>query len=198
MSTLPTDSPSEIAEKYANDFIKELQLDTKVEEKCEWCCLLWSKDYWAERARKTQIDLQQMKERAIRSAAESNLTALYANSQFLNTVAQIYARLFGENEKNCTAKCFSNCPYASDRAYLLRQGSLASVFITLLHKAVSYSMLERHPLDSGLLDEEYGNVYGIDLTDFQDLQQSLTDGRFKTLFEVTVKLSRKLAGIPSR
>ena len=94
-------------------------------------------------------------------------------------------------------KIFTNCPFVDKREHLLRKGSLASMFITILHKAVSYSMLERHPLDSGLLDEEYENVYGIDLTNFQDLQQSMIDGRFRTLFDVTVKRSRELAGIPS-
>jgi hypothetical protein len=197
MNTLPTDDLTPIAEKYAIDFIKELHLDSKVEEKCDWCCLLWSRDYWAERARKAQIDIQQMKEHVNRSPAQSNnLTAFYENSQFLNTVAQVYAKLFSE-ENSCAVKSFTNCPYVDKREHLLRKGSLASIFITILHKAVSYSMLERHPLDSGLLDEEYENVYGIDLTNFQDLQQSMIDGRFRTLFNLTVKRSQELAGIPS-
>jgi hypothetical protein len=198
MNTLPTDDLTTIAEKYANDFIKELQLDSKVQEKCDFCCLLWSRDYWAERARKAQIDIQQMKEHVNRSPTEAkNLTAFCANSQFLNTVAQVYAKLFSEEEKSCAVKSFTNCPFVDKREHLLRKGSLASIFITILHKAVSYSMLERHPLDNGLLDEEYVNVYGIDLINFQDLQQSMIDGRFRTLFNVTVKRSRELAGIPS-
>jgi len=198
MNTLPTDDLTTIAEKYVTDFMKELRLDSKVEERCDWCCLLWSRDYWAERARKAQIDLQQMKEHVNRYPTESkNLTAFYANSQFLNTVAQVYAKLFSEEENSCPVKSFINCPYVDKREHLLRKGSLASVFITILDKAVSYAMLERHPLDSGLLDEEYENVYGIDLTNFEDLQQSMTDGRFRTLFNVTVKRSRELAGIPS-
>jgi len=198
MNTLPTDSLTPIAEKYATNFIKELQLDSKLEERCDWCCLLWSRDYWAERARKAQIDIQQMKEHVNRSSAGAkNLRAFCANSQFLNTVAQVYTKLFNEEEKSCTVKIFTNCPFVDKREHLLRKGSLASVFITILHKAVSYSMLERYPLDNGLLDEEYENVYGIDLTNFQDLQQSMTDGRFETLFNETVKHSRELAGIPS-
>jgi len=198
MKTLSTDDLTTIAEKYATDFIKELQLDSKVEEKCDFCCLLWSRDYWAERARKAQMDIQQMKEHLNSSSiGAKNLTAFCANSQFLNTVAQVYAKLFSEEEKSCAVKIFTNCPFVDKREHLLRKGSLASMFITILHKAVSYSMLERHPLDSGLLDEEYENVYGIDLTNFQDLQQSMIDGRFRTLFDVTVKRSRELAGIPS-
>ena len=198
MNTLPTDSLTPIAEKYATNFIKELQLDSKLEERCDWCCLLWSRDYWAERARKAQIDIQQMKEHVNRSPTEAkNLTAFCANSQFLNTVAQVYAKLFGEEEKSCAVKSFTNCPFVDKREHLLRKGSLASIFITILHKDVSYSMLERHPLDNGLLDEEYVNVYGIDLINFQDLQHSMIDGRFRTLFNVTVKRSRELAGISS-
>ena len=198
MNSLPTDDLSSIAEKYATDFIKELQLDSKVDEKCDWCCLLWSRDYWAERARKAQVDIQQMKEHVIHSSTEiKNFDAFCANSQFLNTIAQVYAKLFSQDKKSCTVKSFTNCPYVDKRQHLLHKGSLASVFITILHKAVSYTMLESHPLDNGLLDEEYENVYGIDLTNFQDLQQSMTDGRFRTLFDVTVKRSRELAGLPS-
>lgn len=199
MNSLQTDDPTSIAEKYATDFIEELQLDSEVDEECDWCCLLWSRDYWAERARKAQVDIQQMKEHEIRSPTQSkNLQAFCANSQFLNTVAQVYAKLFSEKEKPCTVKSFINCPYVDKRQHLLRKGSLASVFVTILHKAVSYTMLENHPLESGLLDEEYENVYGIDLTNFQDLQQSMADGRFRTLFNVTVTRSRELAGLPSR
>lgn len=140
-----------------------------------------------------------MKEHEIRSPTQSmNLEAFCANSQFRNTVAQVYAKLLSEEEKTCTVKSFINCPYVDKRQHLLRKGSLASIFVTLLHKAVSYTMLENHPLDSGPLDEEYENVYGIDLTDFQDLQQSMADGRFRTLFNVTVTRLRELAGLPSR
>lgn len=84
------------------------------------------------------------------------------------------------------------------RQDLLRKGTLASVFVTILHKATLYSMLDDHPLDSGLLDEEYRNVYGIDLTNYQDLENSLRDGRFAKLFEATVKRARQLAGLPQK
>lgn len=45
MNSLQTDDLASIAEKYATDFIEELQLDSEVDEKCDWCCLLWSRDY---------------------------------------------------------------------------------------------------------------------------------------------------------
>jgi len=64
----------------------------------------------------------------------------------------------------------------------------------MLHKAVSYSMLEKHPLDSGLLDEEYSDVYGINLTSYPDLEASLLDGRFSNLFDAVVKRGRQLSG----
>jgi len=78
---------------------------------------------------------------------------------------------------------------------LLKRGALAGVFATILHKATSYAMLDRHPLDSGLIHEEYGDVYGIDLTNFTDLENSLRDGRFGKLYESVVKKARELAGI---
>lgn len=84
------------------------------------------------------------------------------------------------------------------RQDLLNRGSLASVFVTMLHKATFYSMLDRHPLDSGLIHEEYTDVYGIDLTNYRDLELSLTDGRFQKLYETVVKRAAQLAGIPSK
>ena len=94
--------------------------------------------------------------------------ALVANSQFLNTVAQVYSKLFGGQEKSCAAKSFLNCPYMSERQDLLNKGSLATVFVTILQKATFYAMLDRHPLDSGLLDEEDADdLYGVDLTVYQ-------------------------------
>lgn len=78
---------------------------------------------------------------------------------------------------------------------MLKRGTLAGVFATILHKAVSYAMLSRHPLDSGLIHEEYRDVYGIDLTNFMDLENSLTDGRFGKLYENVVKKARELAGM---
>ena len=83
------------------------------------------------------------------------------------------------------------------RQELLNRGSMASVFVTMLHKATFYAMLDRHPLDSGLIPEEYVNVYGIDLTNYEDLEMSLTDGRFQKLYEVVVKRAMQLARLPS-
>ena len=82
-----------------------------------------------------------------------------------------------------------------ERQELLNSGPLASVFVTILHKATFYAMLDRHPLDSGLLDEEYRDVFGVDLTDFEDLERSLTDGRFEKLYAKVVKRAGELAGI---
>ena len=59
-----------------------------------------------------------------------------------------------------------------------------------------YEMLDRHPIDSGLVNEEYSDVYGINLTDFQDLEESLADGRFATLYGAVLKRATQLAGLP--
>jgi hypothetical protein len=83
----------------------------------------------------------------------------------------------------------------NERQDLLSRGSLASVFVTILHKATLYAMLDLHPLDSGLLDEDYKNVYGVDLTNFQDLQKSLVDGRFERLYAAVLKRAAELAGL---
>jgi hypothetical protein len=120
---------------------------------------------------------------------------MFQNAQFLNTAAQVYGKLFGSPETSCGVKVFEKCPYFSGRQELLKTGSLASVFVTILHKAVMYAALERHPIDSGLVDEEYDDVYGIDLTNFQDLEDSLRDGRFETLYEAVLKRAKQLAGI---
>ena len=48
-------------------------------------------------------------------------------------------------------------------------------------------MLEKDPEDNGLLDDNYSEVFGIDLTNFQDLQDSLRDGQFEKLFQVVAK-----------
>lgn len=95
-------------------------------------------------------------------------------------------------------KDFVNCPFIGQRQELLKKGSLAGVFVTILHKATSYAMLDRHPLDSGLIHEEYNDVYGIDLTNYQDLESSLVDGRFARLYEAVVKRAKQLAGIPQK
>jgi hypothetical protein len=196
MNALSKLSLSSIAEKYAADFIRELHLESEVEPKCEWSCLLWSREHWAEQARKSQIDLQLSKERLSDSLGSSEqLEPLFTNSKFMNTVAQVYSKLFDDEAKSCAVKNFANCPYIGQRQDLLNKGALATVFVTILHKAVSYAMLERHPLDSGLLDDEYADVYGINLTDFHDLEQSLSDGRFEMLFEATVNHAQELAGL---
>ena len=185
-----------IAERYASDFVGQLHLDSRVEQRCEWSCILWSKDHWADQARKAKVDLQQAKESVSFSrGGAKGAETLFVNSQFLNTVAQVYSKLFEAEEKSCNVKNFPNCPFMSEREDLLNKGSLASVFVTILHKATFYAMLDRHPLDSGLIDEEYRNVYGIDLTDFQDLEHSLADGRFERLYAAVVKRARELAGI---
>jgi hypothetical protein len=58
-------------------------------------------------------------------------------------------------------------------------------------------MLDKHPLDSGLLHEEYDDVYGVDMTNYQDLETSLRDGRFAKLYEAVSKKALQLAGLSS-
>lgn len=179
--------------------MRQLQLNSEAEQRCQWSCLLWSKDHSATEANKNQIALQQTKEQ--RSDSPENkkaLQELFLDSQFLNTVAQVYGKLFGGSQNSCNVKDFVNCPFMGQRQELLKQGSLASVFVTILHKATSYAMLDRHPLDSGLIHEEYNDVYGIDLTNYQDLENSLLDGRFTNLYEAVVKRAKQLAGIPEK
>jgi hypothetical protein len=81
------------------------------------------------------------------------------------------------------------------RQDLLKRGTLAGVFATILHKAASYAMLDKRPLDSGLIHEEYRDVYRIDLTNFADLENSLTDGRFAKMYSSVLKRAKQLAGI---
>jgi hypothetical protein len=175
--------------------VKQLRLDSEVEQRCEWSCLLWSKDYWTAEAQKAQIALQQIKDPLTTSTrTDKTHSSLFLDSQFANTIAQVYAKLFG-TEQSCSVKKFANCPFMGQRQDLLKRGALAGVFATILHKATSYAMLDRHPLDSGLIHEEYRDVYGINLTDFTDLENSLLDGRFGRLYENVVKKARELAGI---
>ena len=182
-------------EWYASDFIKQLYLDSGIEQKCERTCLLWSKEHWANEAKKAQMSLQESKERALNSS-DTSINGLFLNTQFLNTVAQVYGRMFGFENELCGEKDFEKCPYLTQRKDLLRIGSLASIFITILHKATMSAMLERHALDSGFIDDEYNDVYGIDLTNFQDLKASLQDGRFAILYDAVLKHAKQLAGIP--
>lgn len=192
---MPSDE-QEIAEKYATDFTTQLHLDNLPEQRCEWSCILWSKDHWADQAQRAKINLHQAKERpGVSHSGPGNVETLLSNSQFLNTVAQVYSRLFNVQDKSCSVKEFVNCPFMNERQDLLSRGSLASVFVTILHKATLYAMLDLHPLDSGLLDEDYKNVYGVDLTNFQDLQKSLVDGRFERLYAAVLKRAAELAGL---
>ena len=199
ISSLPETETSKIAMRFASRFMTELKLNAEVEQRCEWSCILWSKDNWAERAQKSKIELEQAKEQASKAATHArNLETLFVNSQFLNSVAQVYSKLFNGTEKTCSVKDFPACPFMGQRQDLLNRGSLASVFVTILHKATFYAMLDRHPLDSGLLDEEYGDVYGINFTDFEDLENSLRDGRFEKLYQVVVMRASELAGFPTK
>jgi hypothetical protein len=196
VDALSDDETIQFTKRYAADFIRQLRLDSQVVQRCEWSCLLWSKDHWADQARKAKIDLHQGKERLTASPNNSMTTeTLFTNSQFLNTVAQVYSKLFDAEGKTCALKDFPNCPFMDERQELLNRGSLASVFVTILHKATFYAMLDRHPLDSGLLDEEYRDVFGVDFTDFQDLERSLTDGRFEKLYAKVVRRAGELAGL---
>ncbi len=194
MKPLQTNSETLNPQGYAADFIKQLQLDSEADQKCEWSCLLWSKDHWASEARKAQINLQQTKER-FNNSTQTALQTLFPETQFLNTVAQVYSRLFGRTDQFCNTKDFQKCPYLGQRQNLLENGSLASVFVTILHKASLYAMLDRHPIDSGLMNDEYEGVYGINLTNFQDLERSLADGRFRILYEAVLKRAKQLAGV---
>jgi len=182
------------AEWYAADFAKQLQLDSEIEQQCEWTCLLWSKDRWANEARKGQIMFQQSKEQ-VENPSENSIETIFSNAQFLNTVAQVYSKLFGCREQFCSVKNFTTCPFLGQRQDLLQIGSLAGVFVTILHKATMYAMLDRHPIDSGLINEEYSDVYGINLTDFQDLEESLKDGRFAALYQAVIIRATQLAGL---
>jgi hypothetical protein len=178
---------------YAADFVTQLHLGSKTDPRCEWSCLLWSKDHWAAEAKKAQINLQQTKERD-RNSEQTTSQMLLPESQFLNTVAQAHSKLFGRMDQFCDTKDFGKCPYMAQRQNLLEIGSLASVFVTILHKATLYALLDRHPIDSGLMNEEYEDVYGINLTNFLDLEKSLTDGRFSILYEEVLKRAKQLAG----
>jgi hypothetical protein len=193
---LPNVQAYRAAEKFATNFVRDLHLDAEAEQKCEWSCLLWSKDHWAFEAQRAMIILQQTKQHG--SITPSNSVAeLSSRTQFLNTVAQVYARLFDQKNRTCDVKKFTNCPFMSQRQDLLTKGGLAGVFVTILHKATFYAMLDQHPIDSGLLQEEYTDVFGINLTDFGDLERSLTDGRFERLYGTVVKRASQLAGLRS-
>jgi hypothetical protein len=154
------------------------------------------KEHWAADGQKAQIRLQQTREHLSQFSREmKNLDPHISEAKFQNTVAQVYSRLFADTESVCPVKSFGSCPYMDHRENLLRRGLLANAFVTILQKATFYAMRERHREDSGLLDDEYDNVFGIDLTDFQDLKQALSDGRFESLFQVVANRAAELAGL---
>ena len=199
MDPLADEKLTQLVMKYAESFIGKLKLGAGIEQKCEWSCLLWSKDHWAFEARKATVALQQTKEQSGKSVADAkSIEALSSDTQFLNTVAQVYARLLDGTQQSCSVKDFPHCPFMDQRADLLRKGGLAGVFVTILHKATFYAMLDRHPIDSGLIHEEYSDVYGINLSDYSDLEKSLTDGRFERLYQEVLKRASQLAGIPQQ
>jgi len=101
-------------------------------------------------------------------------------------------RDFGDSAQTCGSNEFHDCPYLRQRDQFLRQGTLANAFMTLLQKATNFSMLEKHPEDNGFLDDDYIKVFGINLSNFQDLQDSLGDGRFEKLFLVVAKRAAEL------
>ena len=177
-----------IAEKYAERFLRELRQNSEVEQRCEWTCILWLKEHYASDAKKLQIRFQQAKERLSESGASSDrLMPLLMEAQFRNTIGQAYAQFFGDSAQTCGGNEFHDCPYLRQRDQFLRQGTLANAFTALLQKATNFSMLEKHPEDNGLLDDDYGEVFGINLTNFQDLQDSLRAGRFEKLFQAVAK-----------
>jgi hypothetical protein len=47
------------------------------------------------------------------------------------------------------------------------------------------------------MDDAYEEVYGVNLTTFKDLQDSLMDGRFDKLYQVVAKRAAELAGFYS-
>jgi hypothetical protein len=186
--------PGDIASRYAMEFTTQMQLGTELEKKCEWSCILWSKDHWMKEADKGQIMLQLAKDQ-LTSTPDKRVEEQNLDAHFRNTVSQVYSRLFNDGEKSCNIKRFAECPCMNQREHLLKQGAIAGIFVTILHRAVSYSMLDRHPLDSGLLPEEYEDVYGVDLTNYCDLEKSLIDGRFKELYDNVLRRAKQLSGL---
>ena len=184
----------ETASQYAEDFATKMQLGS-IEQKCEWSCILWSREHWARDAERSQVILQQTKDKLVSSILPRIIEEQVTDTHFRNTVSQVYSRLFNNDNKSCEIKHFPACPHVKQRDYLLRTGTLAGIFVTILHKAVPYSMLDRHPLDSGLLHENYTDVYGVDLTNYDDLTKSLIDGRFEELYGSVLKKAMQLSGL---
>ena len=183
-------NPRQIAERYASEFLRELNPNKNPKHDCEWTCLLWSQEYWSERAKRAKISLLEMKERSKNSMQNSELDQLSSETQYLNTTALVYSNLFKDAEKSCDVKKFSACPHLQQREGLIRTGELANSFMTIIHKATFSSMLEKYPIDNGLRQDEYHDVYGVDVSDFTDLTDSLTDGRFAKLYNAALMSSR--------
>ena len=190
------DQPVEIATVYAKDFAAKIRVSKQIEQRCEWSCTLWSREHWTKIAARTRITVQQNRDHSPDLKSASIIEEQLLDAQFLSTISQVYSRLYNGDE-TCNTKRFTNCPFLNKRGKLLEQGNLADIFTTILHKAVSYSMLDKHPLDSGLLHEEYDDVYGVDMTNYQDLETSLRDGRFAKLYEAVSKKALQLAGLSS-
>ena len=145
----------DIAETFSERFLKELHQESQAEWKCEWNCSLWLTERYASEAKKSQIRLQQAKEHLDEASSNSaSLRSLFMEAQFGNTAAQVYSRIF-DGSGRTYVKVFSRCPYLEKRNELMRRGTFANAFMTLLQKATHFSMLERHPEDSGLMDDAY-------------------------------------------
>ena len=185
----------DLASKYAADFAAKMQLGTGIDQRCEWSCILWSRDHWAKDAEQAQVRLQQTKDKLGKSIPTRFVEEHVTDAHFRNTVSQVYSRLFNEDQKSCDVKLFVSCPHMNHREQFLRTGALASIFVTILYKAVSYSMLDRHPLDSGLLHEDYTDAYGVDLSNYDDLTKSLIDGRFGELYDNVLRKALQLSGL---
>ena len=185
-------TPRQIAERYASEFIRELNPSNNPKQNCEWTCLLWSQEYWSERAKRAKIGLLEMKDRSKNVTQNSNLDHLSSESQYLNTTVLVYTSLFQDSEKSCDVKKFWGCPHLEQRDSLISTGELANSFMTIVHKATLSSMLEKYPIDNGLRQDEYHDVYGVDVSDFTDLKDSLMDGRFAKLYDVALMSSRAM------
>jgi len=185
----------EIASQYAADYAAKMQLGIGADQRCEWSCILWSTDHWAKDAEQAQLLLQQTKDKLVSPVSTRIIEEQVTDTHFRNTVSQVYSRLFNDDEKTCDTKLFASCPHMKQREQLLRTGALAGIFVTILHKAVSYSMLDRHPLDSGLLHEDYTDAYGVDLSTYDDLTKSLNDGRFEELYDNVLRKALQLSGL---
>jgi len=184
----------EIATKYAKDFSAMMQGSKQIEQRCEWSCFLWSREHWTTIAARVQFTVQQSIDHSPDLKSARILEEQLHDAQFLNTISEVYSRLYNGYE-TCSTKKFTNCPFLNKRGKLLEQGNLANIFATIIHKAASYFMLDKHPLDSGLLHEEYDDVYGVDMTNYQDLETSPRDGRLAKLYDAVSRKALQLSGL---